>query len=608
MVEKYGWDQTPTPDLGLDITKAPEDIQKLYKWVIQKTYGEDVASAYAQGLVAAGIIAKNAEALSLFTSGQMDTLDQFVKDTLIELTEKDIISAPEIIMMRDGEDTANDRLVRDFGALAGDIEDVKLDLDNRGVNIKTLGVLGDGVTEETSKLQQILNNHRHIYIPEGSYLIDIEVGLEIPDNTIIYMDEGARFITTSTHLGSYKIIKIENKENIIFPNGLTIVGDGENHTGTTGEWGHGLVINSSRNIHFYNDVNVSGCWGDGVYWGSNLLVNNENIHFHGDVNVTDCGRQAVSVISAVNSTMNTVRAKNIRRTPPAAALDIEPNNHGEHVDNFSVRMVIAENCAIGVTTHILNDKTNFSVDKIVIIKNVDRAFLVTRNPNGYWFDHGVISVGKIIILESGIKPPLIFTNLSYDGSPSVRIGSVEIDVYGTATTDNELVSFQITSGNNSQTIFGNLDIGSITVKNNKSGVPLTPIRIINSIGVQIRLYNLWLRHVSVEKGSFSYYPTVSGDVSFGSSNNFKLQNSQALQTITNVPSELEKMPPKSMESFEYNGDRGQNVGLPTSGQGVVTLIRGVFGPAVIQVISNTGKIYIYTYDFTTSTLSTIREI
>lgn len=113
MVE-YGWDQTPTPDLGLDITKAPEDIQKLYKWVIEKTYGKDVASAYAQGIVAAGIIAKNAEAMSLFTSGQMDTLDQFVKDTLIELTNKDIISAPEIIFSRDGESTLNDRLERDL--------------------------------------------------------------------------------------------------------------------------------------------------------------------------------------------------------------------------------------------------------------------------------------------------------------------------------------------------------------------------------------------------------------------------------------------------------------------------------------------------------------
>ena len=117
MAERYGWDQTPTPDLGLDITKAPSDIQKLYKWVIEKRYGEDVASAYGQGLIAAGIIAKSAEAMSLFTSGKMDTLNTFVRDTLIELTDKDIISAPEIIMSRNGEPTLSDRLDRDYNAL-----------------------------------------------------------------------------------------------------------------------------------------------------------------------------------------------------------------------------------------------------------------------------------------------------------------------------------------------------------------------------------------------------------------------------------------------------------------------------------------------------------
>lgn len=124
MVE-YGWDQTPTPDLGLDITKAPEDIQKLYKWVIEKRYGEDVASAYGQAMVLTGIIAKNAEAMSLFTSGKMDTLSTYVDAMLIELTNKDIISAPEIIASRDGEPTLSARLARDVSA----VEDNKLDLD-----------------------------------------------------------------------------------------------------------------------------------------------------------------------------------------------------------------------------------------------------------------------------------------------------------------------------------------------------------------------------------------------------------------------------------------------------------------------------------------------
>lgn len=138
MTERYGWDQTPTPDLGLDISKAPEDIQKLYRWVIEKRYGEDVASAYAQGLVVAGILAKNAEAMSLFTSGRMDSLTTYVDDMLIEMTDRDIISAPEIIQMRDGEATANDRLVRDFGELTTNLNNTILDLLGVSADIVTL--------------------------------------------------------------------------------------------------------------------------------------------------------------------------------------------------------------------------------------------------------------------------------------------------------------------------------------------------------------------------------------------------------------------------------------------------------------------------------------
>ena len=157
MTERYGWDQTPTPDLGLDITKAPSDVQKLYKWIIEKMYGKDVASAYGQAMVLTGILAKNAEAMSLFTSGRMDALDTFVKDTLIELTDKDIISAPEIIMARNGEDTLSDRLVRDSGLVTDNINNIRQISNDRGINPRDFGVVADGITDDTTAMQSVID-------------------------------------------------------------------------------------------------------------------------------------------------------------------------------------------------------------------------------------------------------------------------------------------------------------------------------------------------------------------------------------------------------------------------------------------------------------------
>lgn len=180
MVE-YGWDQTPTPDLGLDITKAPEDIQKLYKWVIQKRYGEDVASAYAQAMVLVSIIAKNAEAMSLFTSGQMDTLDQFVKDTLIELTEKDIISAPEIIASRDGYPTLDSRLEhisKSYDSVSEMCLDVGLKVGDR---VSTFGFYnnGDGGGAEYRILASGTVNDMNVFETAGGLRAVLVMGEEV---------------------------------------------------------------------------------------------------------------------------------------------------------------------------------------------------------------------------------------------------------------------------------------------------------------------------------------------------------------------------------------------------------------------------------------------
>lgn len=491
-----------------------------------------------------------------------------------------------------------------------DVFDMKANQENlnaRGVNVLELSAKGDGVTNDTTIIQDILDNNRVVFFPSADYLIDIETGLSIPDDTIVYMTPTSRFVTTTTDLGSYKIIKIENKKNIDFYN-LNIIGDMETHTGTTGEWGHGLVVNSSENINFYGTVSINDCWGDGLYMGSNELVNNSNVHFHGRLEFDNCGRQGASVISAIDSTINVLSAKNIRRTAPSAALDIEPNKHGEHVNNLTVGTVIAENCAGGVQAHIMNDKTNVKIGRIIATKDVDIVFTISRADQGYWFNHGFITVDEIHILQTGVNTPLQFTNLSYDGSPSVDIGTVTIEKFATATIENAVVLIKATSGINNQVIFGNVTIDKIVVKQNSSGISLVPVYIQNTMSKQIRIYNVFINHFLVEKGDWSHYPTIDGLVGTAESVNLHIQPTKSLRTITNAGAELEKMMGKTVEMFEYNGNRSQNVGLPTAGQGVVYLIRGVQGNGIIQSISNEGKIYISTYNFSDKTYTVTREI
>lgn len=102
-VEKYGWDDTPTPDMGLDESKAPQVIQKLAQYVIDKRKGKDVASAYSQSLIASGILALEANTLS-------KEIEVFLADMIQELTGKELISGPEVVQARGGRDTLAQRL------------------------------------------------------------------------------------------------------------------------------------------------------------------------------------------------------------------------------------------------------------------------------------------------------------------------------------------------------------------------------------------------------------------------------------------------------------------------------------------------------------------
>ena len=117
-LERYGWDDTPTPDMGLDESKAPQVIQKLAQYVIDKRKGKDVASAYSQALIAGGVLALEANTLSKETA-------VFLTDMIQELTGKEISSGPEIVQMRDGEPTANDRLVRDYNHISYELHSAK---------------------------------------------------------------------------------------------------------------------------------------------------------------------------------------------------------------------------------------------------------------------------------------------------------------------------------------------------------------------------------------------------------------------------------------------------------------------------------------------------
>lgn len=169
-----------------------------------------------------------------------------------------------------------------------------------------------------------------------------EIQLTSAYTDVLILPSETKLVTNATiklianNLDNYNIVSIRGVSNVSVK-GLTVIGDVQTHTGTTGEYGHGISIFNSQNIILEN-VTSSYCWGDGIYIavGSTTNTGNANII----INNAQCNynrRQGISIIQGEGIKISNSRFDNtgqINGTAPMAGCDIEPNNLNQTLKNI----------------------------------------------------------------------------------------------------------------------------------------------------------------------------------------------------------------------------------------------------------------------------------
>lgn len=183
-----------------------------------------------------------------------------------------------------------------------------------------------------------------IVIEKGNYNISLnsnnKVGITVPSNTNLIIDGNITLIPNN--LIYYEIVNAKG-HNITISGKGSIIGDKNNHTGTTGEWGMGIFVRG-RDVCVRN-ITIRDCWGDCIYVGGNSL----NVHI--DKCLLDNGRrQGISITSARNVYINDCIIKNVSGTAPQFAIDLEPNK-GDTVSNIFIHNVTIQNCVGGITAN-----------------------------------------------------------------------------------------------------------------------------------------------------------------------------------------------------------------------------------------------------------------
>jgi polygalacturonase len=212
--------------------------------------------------------------------------------------------------------------------------------------------IGNDQNDDTANIQRAIDSISErgggvVFFPQGTYYIDALESINVKDNVTLDFSNGVTLKALPNDSGNYAMINIENVKNVTLNGNVHIEGERKEHKGSSGEWGMGISIKGSQNISI-NDVNVSDCWGDGIYIGNaDSGQTNQNISISNPV-LENNRRQGISVITAIDLKI----------------LNIEPNANSERLQNISiVNPSTANNAGNGIQIYLGRLKgTKYPVD------------------------------------------------------------------------------------------------------------------------------------------------------------------------------------------------------------------------------------------------------
>lgn len=210
------------------------------------------------------------------------------------------------------------------------------------VNVRDRGARGDGQTDDTAAIQAAVNavaSGGTVLVPDGVYLVNAVSngwqGIVLKSNMTLRLSSGAVLRALPTSRGNYVVVEVLRATNVSIVGG-TIQGERGGHTGTSGESGYGIGIDSSTNI-FVDGVTTRDNWGDGIYVsGAPSSVPSQNVTIC-NVVADNNRRQGLSITAANGVLVRDSIFRNTHGTLPEAGLDIEPDANGAGVHNVRVQ-------------------------------------------------------------------------------------------------------------------------------------------------------------------------------------------------------------------------------------------------------------------------------
>jgi parallel beta-helix repeat protein len=214
-------------------------------------------------------------------------------------------------------------------------------LNGRDVDAGWVGAKGDGITDDTAKLNIAVSyvnalGGGNVTFPAGTYMVNASgnaTGIQMKSGVYLRL-AGAKLKALGANSPNYRLVAMQEVSNCGVIGG-EIEGDRSANAGV-GEQGHGIyAILDCANIKI-EGVKVSNCFGDGIYLGRQCSI----------ISVANCTltnnrRNNISIVSASNVVIQGCDISHANGVAPQNGIDVEPNV-GDAVSNG----VIIANCNI----------------------------------------------------------------------------------------------------------------------------------------------------------------------------------------------------------------------------------------------------------------------
>lgn len=254
------------------------------------------------------------------------------------------------------------------------------------VNVLNNGAYGDGVHDDTDAFQAAINalpsDGGTVHVPAGTYVIDPTRNVRLRSKMHLHLATGAKLMAKRNEADRAYVLMVYKVSDVEISGGQ-IIGDRDNHLGTTGEWGHAIMVRGSKRVTI-RDIHLSKCWGDGLSIGGAMVTNAPAIP-SSDVVVanivsTNNRRQAISIGRSNNVKVYDCEFSDTNGIDPGCGIDVEPDAD----DNGTASTVHIENCVV----------RNNQGNGIQVYKRVSGVTIkqCTIEYNG---GHGLLTIGPV---------------------------------------------------------------------------------------------------------------------------------------------------------------------------------------------------------------------